>query len=149
MATPPRLSGALQAVVEAFASYERPARIALCGYCYDPEELEQLNTVPADQLDGDLLRRLNWETADHWDSTDLYKHFLPRILSFIAPPGHEKTMYPGHLFETLAWHRFPSWPAAEHEAVRRYIEAFLEVLEEREAPDRKEWQAAWETLLKG
>jgi hypothetical protein len=143
-----RLASALQAVVQAFAPYQRPARIELCGFCYDEDELAYLNATPADKLEGDILRRLNGETADHWDSTELYKHFLPLILKFIAPPGHEDVMYPEHLFETLAWHGFASWPAAEREAVQRYIEAFLEILAERDGPHRKEWEAAWKNLQK-
>ena len=148
MAYHPRLTSALQMVAEAFAPYPRPARIDLCGFCYTQEELDDLNATPSDKLEGDLLRRLNWETADHWDSTDLYKHFLPLILGYLAPPGYTEVMYPAHLFETLSWHRFPSWPAREREAVGCYIEAFLKVLEELDVPDRKEWQAAWEALPK-
>jgi hypothetical protein len=149
MTSNPQLTSALQTVVEAFAPYKRPAHIDLCGFCYTQEELEDLNATPTDKLDGDIVRRLNWETADHWDSTDLYKHFLPLILGYIAPPGHNEVMYPAHLFDTLAWHKFPSWPAGERKAVQRYIEAFLEVLGELKDPDRKEWQTAWATLLKG
>lgn len=142
---PRRLSDALDGLSRVFEAYTRKEGITFCGFCYDPAEIEKFKSLPLGKFDTEAVQRLVWETADHWHDTPTYKHFLPLILEALAPPRRCEDLYPEHLFETLNWHKFSAWPAAEREAVREYIEAVGASLEADEA---EEWRKA-AALLSG
>ena len=120
-----RLSRALYAQ---FAVYTRPEKLDLCRFCHDEADVDYLRTTPLRTINGNYAQRLLWETADHWPSVEVYKHYLPRILESLAPPDPAEALYPEHLFEVLNHHKFVCWPAAEKALVLQYVEAIQNVL---------------------
>jgi hypothetical protein len=128
----PRSDALTDAVARAyalFAAYGRPPALGLCTFCYTDADLAIYQTTALADLGPDHVRKLVWESADHWPSTDVYKHFLPRILDALAPPDRCDDLYPAHLFEVLAWHGIGDWPEAERELVRDYVQRVAEALE--------------------
>lgn len=102
-----------------------------------------MRATPLRALHGELARRLLWETADHWQGSDAYKHYLPRLLELLVAV---EDLYPGHALETLRALDFPAWPAVERDAVRSYLDALDESLEQLPGLDdersRLEWRRA-------
>lgn len=136
------LRDAVERAYVTFAGYERPAAPDFCAHCYDEQEIAYLRTTDLREFDEHHARRITWETSDHWDSTALYKHYLPRILDALAPPDRCDDLYPEHLFEVLDYHRFHEWPEGEQRAVLSWIQAVAEELEVGSAEDAEEWRAA-------
>jgi len=104
----------------AFERYARP-QLALCTHCYSDDEIAHYQRVPLRELAGGPARRLLWETGDHWQSTDVYRHFLPRLVEL-----HEagmRDLYDGHFAEVLAYHRVTTWPTDERRALARVYSA--------------------------
>ena len=115
-----RHSRAIDELYRAFARYARPA-LALCTHCYSDDEIAHYQDVPLRELADRAARRFLWETGDHWPSTDVYRHFLPRLVEL-----HEAGMgdlYDGHFEEVLAYHRVTTWPADERRALDRVYSA--------------------------
>ena len=137
---------ALHRVRAVFGLYPRPEAVPFCGFCYTPSEIEYFRKTPLFDFDADHARSLLVETADHWESTPVYKHYLPVILGKLIPPGHGDALYPAHLFETLGWHRYSTWPSAERDAVADFIEALLSALRHGGDADAEEWASAWADL---
>src|SRR5262247_2553433 len=76
----PRIAQAIEHLYAVFARYSRPSRVSLCTFCYTEEDLAHLRATPLREIDPERTRQLIVESADHFDSTELYKHYLPRIL---------------------------------------------------------------------
>ena len=93
-----------------------------CPCCYDPDEWREISGTPPRLLSVDRARKLLWETADHWESADVYKHYLPRVLEVMLPPLNVEPLYPLHVSETLVSLRFHEWPENERNAVIEYLE---------------------------
>lgn len=123
---------------QAFAQY-LPGRAFGCTYCHSEDELAYYATTPLTNIPIDRLTSMLYETADHWESTEAYKHFLPRLLEVIGPPHFVEDMYPGHTFETLLFHGFKSWPEAERCAVLDYLRAIENKIHFHDDEDRNEW----------
>lgn len=138
-----RLDAALQEVHRVFAAYPRPRVVKFCGFCYTPQEAEILRTTPLDAITGEPARQLLVESADHWESTRVYKHYLPAILRRLVPPGHRDAMYPAHLVETLLWHRVDRWPEPERRVLFEFGQALTAALSGSTDPDAEMWAAAW------
>jgi len=142
-----RLKSAIRKVFWAFDSYPRPEDPDFCGLCYDANEKRFLKVTPLEKFSDDMGRRLTWESADHWASTAVYKHYLPVILQWVAPPRHLDDMTNTHWMDTLKWHGFPTWPAAERGAVGEYVRVVLDLVPESERSDVQEVRAALSELL--
>ena len=140
MSTDQALTDSIERCYAVFADYRLPPETTFCGFCYDPEQIEQIRSVPLRQLDLDLSRLLSWEASDHFESVDVYKHYLPRILEYLAPPIRGEDIFPEHLFETLKAHDFPAWPAAEREAFWAYVVAVDHALEAADPRAAGEWR---------
>jgi hypothetical protein len=137
------IDSALARVTSVFARYPRPDQVFFCEYCHLAEEIESFRRTPLADFGEEEARQLLVETGDHWESTDVYKHYLPVILRRLVPPGHRDAMYPKHPFETLLFHQFPTWPADEREAVAEFMAAFLPLLGESQLDRVEEWREGW------
>ncbi|HYE99056.1 MAG TPA: hypothetical protein VEJ18_09100 [Planctomycetota bacterium] len=133
---------AVRRVYAVFAAYPRPARIAFCSSCYDREERAYFETTALDRFEPDMKRRLASEGADHWETVEAYKHYLPAILEAIAPPLWRDDLYPEQQFEILRGRKVETWPAAEREVLKDFavaVEGALRGSSEKAAGD---WRAA-------
>jgi quercetin dioxygenase-like cupin family protein len=145
----PRLARAIEQVYAVFARYARPAQVSLCSFCTTEEDLAYLRATPLREIDPERTGQLIMETADHFDSTALYKHYLPRILEGIAPPIRCEDLYPEHLFETLGAHGFQDWPAVERDTFWSYVVAVHKALEAIDPREAREWRIAAGKLAGG
>jgi len=143
------LATAIDQVYAVFNRYGRPEKIELCGFCYTAEDLHHLRTTPLREIDEERTRQLIVEAADHFDGTDLYKHYLPRILEGLAPPMRIEDLFPEHLFETLKYHAFEAWPDVEREAFWSYVAALHDALQTMDPREAQEWRIASRKLAGG
>lgn len=141
------MSMVVESLYSAFQRYQRPAKVDFCGFCYEAVEIEYFRDTPLRQMEPDKVRRLLWETGEHWATTDLYKHYLPRILEILTPDIGVEDIYPEHLFEVLNCHLFREWPATEKQSVLRFVAAMEDSLPSASA--REEWRQAAATLVRG
>jgi hypothetical protein len=54
----------------------------------------------------------------HWESSDVYRHNLLRMLQVMVLHTREEDLYVEHVFGTIS---SPSWPADERSAVTTYL----------------------------
>lgn len=126
---------------DVFARYSFPGE-SFCTFCYSPEEIEHITRTPLAELDQQTSRVLLWEASDHWESSEVYRHYLPRVLEILGPPWFEDDMYTSHLFETLHGLDFHAWPHPEREAVVEYLESITPVMTAEMDPDEAlDWSA--------
>ena len=69
---------------DVFPRYTEPGTV-FCGWCCTPEEVRAITRTPLGLLDEESGRKLLWETADHWESAEQYRHYLPRVLECVEP----------------------------------------------------------------
>jgi hypothetical protein len=141
-----RLSESIEHLYRIFERYRRPEKVEFCTYCHDADQIEQLRKTPLRELDPEITRLLLWESSDHFESTEVYKHYLPRMLEFLAPPTRCEDLYPEHLFQVLQARGFKDWPASEREAFWSYAVAVNQVLEETDAQAALEWRVGSKAL---
>ena len=130
---------------DVFSRYTEPGTV-FCGLCYTPEEVRAITRTPLGLLDEESGRKLLWETADHWESAEQYRHYLPRGLEFLGPPWFVDDLYPTHLFETLLSLGFRDWPADERSAIVDFLECVEPHLRLYGEDDRLEWADGIATL---
>src|SRR5687768_14172088 len=129
------------AVDRAYASFaSQPAGGDFCRLCWDAEEIASLRKAPVRQISAELARRLMWETADHFESSEVYRHYLPRILDALAPPNAIEDLYPLHLSETLVGQAFRFWSAEERHAVYEFLDAVTPCLDFDQPRGQEEWK---------
>ena len=114
------LSMLVDDLYEVFSTYRNSGR-AFCTYCYSESEVQLIKRTPLRQLGKDEARRLLWESSDHWESQDVYRHYLPRMLEAMGPPLWVEDPFVEHLFDTMRALDFQSWPLAERIAVTTYL----------------------------
>jgi hypothetical protein len=138
--------GPVDRLYKVFAGYSYPGRY-FCDFCYTGDEWKEIARTPVRGLGVEHGRKLLWETADHWESADVYRHYLPRLLEILGPPWNVEDLYPLHLFETLIALGFREWSAVEKTAVIDYLAGIgpntAGVIDEK---DRREWAAGVATL---
>ena len=128
-----------------FSRY-RQAAGDFCSLCYTQEEVVVLMSTAPDAIGSDFAHRLLWEACDHWSSPEMYRRYLPRILSALAPPEQLEYLYPRHVFEVLAHQQFASWPDEEQEQTLHFLARLLPVIEDRSLDDATEWRSALKSL---
>jgi len=128
----------ISSLYQAFAIY-RPGHAFNCTWCYSEDELEYFATTPLVKIPIDRLVPMLHECADHWESTEAFKHFLPRLLEVMGPPHCVEDMYPEHLFQTLLFHGFTTWPEAERNAVLDYLRAIENKINFFDDAELKKW----------
>jgi hypothetical protein len=109
-------------IYEVFARYDYTGK-DFCGFCYTPDEIEYIMHTPINLIDLNHGRKLLWESADHWENADVYRHYLPRLLELMGPPWFLDDMYPLHLLEVLLGLGFHKWPDPERQGVIDYLES--------------------------
>ncbi len=122
------LDDAIERVYQAFSKYDSPPKLNFCGFCHDPDQINDFSETPLRKLSSESLRHLAWEASDHWDSTEKYKHYLPAILERLSPPGHGDDLYPEHLFQTLDHYKFQQWDESEKQATMNLFSSMLKEL---------------------
>ena len=143
---PDGLPSSVKRLYDIFRLYPVPGAEAFCGYCHTPDEIDGYRSTPLHSLEVDSARALLWETADHWGTTEAYKHYLPRLLEVLAPPHRMEDLYPAHLFETLRAHHFRNWPPAERAAILDYVTTLTPLLAGLTPEDVSEWNEAIKLL---
>ncbi len=119
-----------------------------CDFCWSDAEIEGITKPPVRNIPAWLAMKLLHETGDHFESIEVYKHYLPRILEALLPPEPEEDLYPLHLFETLKYMQFHSWPPEEQELILSILEkvSVQEYFDMTE--DMLEWQQGMAFLRK-
>ncbi|MGA1871717.1 MAG: hypothetical protein ACMUJM_24580 [bacterium] len=110
-----------------------------CTYCYSPTEIDYYSETPLHAITVDKATSLLYETGDHWNSEEAYKHFLPRMLEIMGPQFKVEDMYTGHLFETLLYHNFKSWPEKERKVVIEYLIEIKPFINFYDDEDQEDW----------
>ena len=130
------VSGLIDSLYKIFQRYG--AGDDFCTFCYSEDEIRTITNTPVRNISNELGGKLLRETGNHWPSSEVYRHYLPRILEVMAPPIYEEDLYPGHLFETLKYHRFSQWPEHEIRLVKKFLVTITPLLKFDE-DDRYEW----------
>jgi hypothetical protein len=139
-------AAAPERLYEVFSRYSHPGR-DFCDFCYTRDEWNEITRTPVRMLGVELGRKLLWETADHWESPDVYRHYLPRLLEVLGAPWMLEDLYPSHLFETLIALGFHEWSSVEKDAVIEYLAALRsEVAGLVDDNDRSDWAACLAAL---
>jgi hypothetical protein len=134
-------SPAAERLYDVFSQYAYAGR-EFCELCYSAEEWEEITRTPVGLLEVELGRKLLWDTADHWENADVYRHYVPRMLELLGPVSKVEDLYPLHLFETLIAIGFRRWPIEEQDAVIAYLESIgPEIVRRFEENDRTDWTA--------
>lgn len=127
----------IEALYEVFSKYDTGT--GFCTFCYSNEDIKVVTETPLRELDIEISRKLLWETGDHWENSEVYRHYLPRILQILAPPISEEDLYPAHLFETLRYHNVNLWPEPERKALGKYLRELTPYIGESGDTDKEEW----------
>jgi hypothetical protein len=117
-----------------------------CTYCYSADELSYYQTVAIDQLSVEASRSALWESGDHWESSEAYRHFLPRMLEIMGPPYMVGDLYTKHIFETLIYQRFSTWPKPERQAVIAYLEGIRRNISFFDEVEENEWDEGMRSI---
>ena len=125
-----------------FSKY--PVMKERCSYCYGSEGLEYFQVTPLRDLSPEKTKELLYETWDHWESTEVLKYYLPRMLEIMFPPNSVLEMYPGHFLSTLNNHEFSEWSQAEKEAVFEVLAECKNYFEDYFVEDWQEWDVELE-----
>jgi len=142
-----RLGAALRGVYWAFEDYERPVDPGFCRLCHDDNERRYYQDTPLEEFTEDMARRLAWESADHWSSIEVFKHYLPVILDRLAPPNHLDDMTDTHWMDTLKWHKAETWSKPERTAIGAYARCVLDLVPESELPVVTEFRAGLKEIV--
>jgi hypothetical protein len=134
------LSAALERLYRVFGSYRYPGS-DFCDFCYTEPEIQRITGSDLRSLSEDDSRTLLWQTSNHWESPEVYKHYLPRILEVVGPPLFVEEIFTGHLTETLRALGFTRWPEEEKTAVIDYLLLITPFLALDSDEDRNEWGA--------
>ena len=111
-----------------------------CEFCYSDDEIRKITNSRVSDLDAKLTRKLLWESGDYFQDTDTYKHYLPRILEALAPPELLEDLFPAHLFETLEYHKFQTWPEYERRVISDFLAAVSKEIRFSDLEDQIEWK---------
>lgn len=98
-------------------------------------------------LSAEEVRIALWETGDHWESSEAYRHFLPRMLEVMGPPDSVEDLYSTHILETLAYHDFCHWPNEEKDAVMLYLRGLEGTIAFSDSAENNEWNTAMTRLV--
>ena len=112
-----------------------------CGYCHSDEWQQYYIDTPLRELTGQHGYELVTEVADHWANSQIYKHYLPRILELLGPPYLVDDLCPEFIFEKLILNEFHSWEQRERDIIFQYF-SFLD----NEYPfdcDKEDWDEAY------
>ncbi|MCX5068090.1 hypothetical protein OOJ91_19790 [Micromonospora lupini] len=108
----------VDALYSAFAHHPMPGDMEACPHCVEPADLARfvhtpLRKLTTDQLDDYLGNRGTWG-----DGTEV-PHLLPRLLE--AAAGGELSYLPPEAVTGRMRDQWHGWPAAEREAVERFL----------------------------
>lgn len=122
MPGPVDLTGALEALYEAFGRYAYRASMPACAHCVSDDDLLALGRQPLAQLPPPLLGRYTIKAVSTWGEVRDFKWLLPRLAELLARgqlpvPADALTAK----LKRASWH---DWPEAEHLAIRGFLHAW-------------------------
>lgn len=136
--TDQRLLDVTEVLYSTFSNYRHGGN-NFCTFCYDPDEIKYYITAPVRDIEPDKARVLLWESADHWESADIFRHYLPRILEVIGPPWKVDLGCTPHLFGHLNDLGFRSWPTSQQQAVIAFLDAVEPHISHFDQSDKDDW----------
>ena len=142
----PMHSDLIEKLYVIFSTY-RPGKVFNCTFCYTLDQLTYYQSTPVRSLPAEEARIALWETGDHWESSEAYRHFLPRMLEVMGPPDSVEDLYPTHILETLVYHDFRHWPNEEKDAVMLYLRGLEGTIAFSDSAEKNEWNTAMRRLV--
>lgn len=117
------LQEAVEELYAVFGRYPLDPRMTRCDHCHSDEDQARLGSKPLREPGIEDLDDYAFSALTTWGEADDLKHFLPRLLELAAfgPERHEEFMAEETLFGKLREAEWTQWPAAEREAVGRYL----------------------------
>lgn len=114
---------ALDGLYATFARYPFHAAMQGCPCCVDRPKIHAIGQVPLRKLDVERLMPLASHLLTTWGGVDDFKHVLPRLFELSTThvldwPSLEI------VFGKLPYGEWTSWPAAEQQAVSRFIDVW-------------------------
>ncbi len=125
----PARPAATDQLYSAFGSYPLKPRLAACSCgCVPPQAEAALHLHPLAQMGWPEFETYLFKAMTTIGDVDDFKHFLPRLFELyllqpeLAPCGVDV------LFDKLVYAGWPTWPASEAAAVRRFVACWQSTL---------------------
>ena len=127
----PAIRDAVEGLYDAFSGYELREFTDPCMHCHTLEDEAKIHARPLRELTKDDLREYAVDALLVWGDERDFKHFLPRICELFCScelyadeVGKGYFLYDPHVLFTKFRHGdWRAWPAAEQEAVTRFLNA--------------------------
>lgn len=122
-----------------FSKYEKGMPFA-CDYCHPEEWQNYYLKTPLKEISGQHGYEMVTEVSDHWTNSDIYRHYLPRILELLGPPNIVDTLCPEFIFNKILDMGFKTWCNEEKTVVHEYFQ-----LLDKEFPfgDKEDWNECY------
>lgn len=119
----PDLSDAIERLYQAFANYPLPKYTDPCLHCHTLEDEAKLHSRPLRLLEAEDLRDFASDSMSVWGDVPELKHFLPRILEFLATTDVPTYVFvePEILLSKLRYARWLDWPEDEQTSVKHFL----------------------------
>lgn len=118
------LQHAIESLYAVFARYPRPDVVDGCYHCVSVEDKAKLNAHPLRELGDEELGRYSTKALTTWGEVDDLRHFLPRIFELVAEGSYGAN--PEIVIGKLAIGEWKTWPPDEQQALRAFIDAWLD-----------------------
>lgn len=112
------LGPAAQQLYAAFADLPAHTVVAHCPHCVSDADL-QAQAGPVDALSPELVSRFIRKAGTTWGDVDDLRRITPRALTLAA--DHRLNVSRTLLWEKLRWAEWNRWPAAQADAVARFL----------------------------
>jgi hypothetical protein len=114
----------VDALYDAFASYQLAPEIGYCAYC-DDADYERALHGDLRSLPSNVVDKYIWDAIHHTGDEHDFKHFLPRVYELVAS-GELPTADPEMAIGRLAQAGWSEWPEPERQPVLRLLDAIWE-----------------------
>lgn len=94
-----------------------------CDHCVSAEDSERLVAIPLRELAVSDVDRYAFKAMTTWGTVRHFKYFLPRLFE-LAFDDFPAFAFPEVLFGKLAHAEWVTWPVAERDAVRNFLDGF-------------------------
>lgn len=112
----------IETLYRVFARYEVPLEIH-AAQGREPEALRrQLTAAPLCELDLEALGAYSGWAMTTVDGSEMYRHFLPRILELALEHGPHMGLAPSVIAHKLEYGEWKTWPQGEHDAVAHFFQ---------------------------
>lgn len=115
------LKQAIETLYRVFARYEVPSQIDAADEGEAQALQRQLTAVPLRDLDAKALGDYSASAMSTIDGSEMYRHFLPRILEFGLERSIDLGSEPFIIAHKLEYGEWRTWPQDEQDAVTRFF----------------------------